>query len=324
MIEADDRALLQETVHSALAGADEDAATDEILAQLGWRDLLAEEPADAIDLVFDALGRTGRAATALDDVLAAALGAQPRADLAVLLPPFAAWDPPGRIDADGLRAEGLGTPRAAGAGELLVVCGAASEPWAVTVATKDAEVAAVGGIDPEAGLQRIRLAGAQESAASAARLPETAWHAAVAHGRRALAHQIGGAARTMLDLARSHALEREQFGRPIAKFQAVRHRLADTLVALEALEATLAAAREAPGPVTAALASAQAGRTLRTAATHCQQVLAGVGFTAEHSFHRFLKRALALEGIFGSTDEIVVSIGRELLAARRVPTLIEL
>ncbi len=125
-------------------------------------------------------------------------------------------------------------------------------------------------------------------------------------------------------LARTHAVERMQFGRPIARFQAVRHRLAEALVAVEALEATLTAAWDEPGPTTAALAKASAGRTARTVATHCQQVLAGIGFTTDHPFHRFLKRALALEGLFGSTDGIVVEIGRQLMAERTVPTLIEL
>lgn len=128
----------------------------------------------------------------------------------------------------------------------------------------------------------------------------------------------------MLELARTHAVERVQFNQPIARFQAVRHRLADSLVAVEALEAALQAAREESNSDTAALAKALAGRSARTVATHCQQVLAGIGFTTEHSFHRFLKRTIALEGLFGSSDEIVLDIGRQLLAKRRVPTLIEL
>ena len=55
-----------------------------------------------------------------------------------------------------------------------------------------------------------------------------------------------GAARTMLELARQHALERVQFGRPITIFQAVRHRLADSLIALEAADGLLAAAWDEP------------------------------------------------------------------------------
>ena len=97
-----------------------------------------------------------------------------------------------------------------------------------------------------------------------------------------------------------------QFGRPIASFQAVRHRLAEALVAVEALDATLDAAGDEPNAVTAALAKATAGRTARTVAAHCQQVLAGIGFTTDHPFHRFLKRTMLLEGLFGSADEIAV------------------
>jgi alkylation response protein AidB-like acyl-CoA dehydrogenase len=184
-----------------------------------------------------------------------------------------------------------------------------------------AELSAVHGIDPAGGLYgvRIELAGART-----AELDPQAWQRAVALGRRALAHQIAGACRSMLDLARSHALGREQFGRPIARFQAVRHRLADALVALEALEATLDAAREQPNADTAALAKAAAGRAAQTVARNCQQVLAGIGFTTEHAFHRLLKRTLALEGLFGSADAIVLDVGRRLLDERRVPKLIEL
>ena len=64
--------------------------------------------------------------------------------------------------------------------------------------------------------------------------------------------QLVGAARAMLELARRHALERVQFGRPIGRFQAVRHRLAETLVAIESAEAVLGAAWEDGSPTTAA------------------------------------------------------------------------
>ncbi len=128
----------------------------------------------------------------------------------------------------------------------------------------------------------------------------------------------------MLDLARTHALERVQFGRAVSRFQAVRHRLAEALVAIEALEASLTAAWDEGTPMTAALAKAVAGRTARTVTAQSQQVLAGIGFTTDHPFHRYLKRTMALEGLFGSADEIVVDLGRQLLAARQVPRLIEL
>jgi alkylation response protein AidB-like acyl-CoA dehydrogenase len=160
--------------------------------------------------------------------------------------------------------------------------------------------------------------------AAAADVVPIDWPEALARGRRAVAHQIEGGCRAMLELARGHALEREQFGGPIARFQAVRHKLAEALVATEALEAALGAAREDPGPETAALAKAVAGRSQRTVARHAQQVLAGIGFTTEHAFHRYLKRTILLEGLLGSADAIALDVGRRLLAERRVPTLIEL
>jgi hypothetical protein len=325
MIDAHERAAMEQTVRraiaDALATAGEGADVDAVLARLGWLDMLGDEPGDAIAVVFSALGATNATATALDDVLASALGEKPRAGLAVLLPRFSAWDPPGRSGAGELCAEGLATARAAVAEELLVASGTALAPWLGIQPAAAAEMRAVRGIDPAAGLHAVRVDG---SAAGATRLDPVAWRSAVALGRRAVAHQIAGASRAMLDLARSHALERMQFGRPIARFQAVRHRLADALVAVEALEAALVAAREEPNADTAGLAKAIAGRTAHTVARHCQQVLAGIGFTTEHSFHRFARRTLALEGLFGSADAIVLDVGRRLLAERRVPTLIEL
>jgi hypothetical protein len=325
MIDAGGRAAMEKTMRGAiadaLATADGGADIDAVLGKLGWLEMLGDEPDDAIRIVFSALGAASATATALDDVLASALGQNPRADLAVLLPRFTAWGPPGRIDAVDLQAQGLATGRAATAREMLVVCGTDSEPWSVIVSTAATEAEAVRGVDPDAGLRTVRVQG---RASGATRLDPAAWQSAVALGRRAVAHQIEGACRTMLNLARTHAIERVQFGRPIARFQAVRHRLAEVLVAVEALDAALMAAREEPSPDTAALAKAIAGRTVHTVARHCQQVLAGIGFTTEHPFHRFFKRVLALEGLFGSADEIVLDVGRRLLAERRVRTLIEL
>ena len=117
----------------------------------------------------------------------------------------------------------------------------------------------------------------------------------------------------MLALARSHALDRVQFGRPLASFQAVRHRLAETLVALEGAEAALAAL----------LAKAAAGQAALTAARHCQQVLGGIGFTAEHGLNRHVRRALVLDGLLGSARELSREAGARLVAERSAPRLVD-
>ncbi len=316
-----DRELLTATVHDALSAGGAPAVVDQALTDLGWLEMLEIEPRDAVDIVFTALGRSNCAASVLDDVVVSGLGITPRPDLAVLLPHFGTWHVPGHIGAERGVAVGLATSRAAVAREILVVCNTGLEACAITVPASTAEIRPVEGVDPEAGFHIVR---AERAVTAAARFDIGVWDAAVAAGRRAVAHQIAGSCRAMLDLACTHAVDRVQFGRPIASFQAVRHRLADALVAVEALEATLGAAGDAPGALTAALAKTTAGRTARTVATHCQQVLAGVGFTTDHRFHRFLKRTMALEGLFGSADEIAVDLGRHLLDTRRVPMLIDL
>ena len=321
MIDADQRALMAQTMRAAIADAVAEGDVDAVLATLGWRELLRDELAAAVEVVFHALGAENATATALDDVVVSALGRSPRPGVAVLLPGFAACEPPGRVDGEQLEAAGLATGRIDAAPEVLVVCGTESEASIVVVPTAAAESAVVRGVDPEAGLHRVRV---QSGAVDVTPLDPAAWRTAVALGRRAVAHQIEGACRTMLDLAAGHARERVQFGRPIARFQAVRHRLAEALVAVESLAAALVAARDDPAPETAALAKAVAGRTAHTVARHCQQVLAGIGFTTEHRFHRYLKRTMALEGLFGSADAIAVDVGRRLLAERHVPTLLEL
>ena len=324
MMDAGERALLDATVRDALergrARPLPRSRTTRSPA-LGWLEMLDAEPRDAIDIVFTALGTTNASATVLDDVIVAALGAEPRADLAVLLPPFATWDPPGRTDHGRVRAEGLASARITTATELLVVTTGAEQLHTIAVPVDAVAVTPVRGIDPDAGLHVVTRRACRRARDP---LDASAWAGAVGAAGARSRHQIAGASRTMLALARAHAGERVQFGRPIARFQAVRHRLADALVAVEALDAALGAAWDEPNPLTAALAKAIAGRTARTVATHSQQVLAGIGFTTDHAFHRYFKRTLGLEGLFGRADDIVTDIGRELIATRSVPTLIEL
>jgi alkylation response protein AidB-like acyl-CoA dehydrogenase len=140
----------------------------------------------------------------------------------------------------------------------------------------------------------------------------------------AIGHELLGAAQAMGELARTYALERIQFGRPISAFQAVRHRLAETLVATEATRAALAAAWDDPSPQAPAIAKALAGRNARTVARHCQQVLAGMGFTTEHPLHRYIRRVMVLDDLFGSSRSLTAALGREIIAHRRAPPPLDL
>jgi hypothetical protein len=171
---------------------------------------------------------------------------------------------------------------------------------------RDGEAAASStAIDPELPLHRVDNGDA---------LPLVA-------ARAALAWWLVGTSRTMLGLARQHALDRTQFGKPIASFQAVRHRLAETLVAIEGAEATLQFVTDDLG---ALLAKAAAGQAALTTARHCQQVLAGIGFTAEHDLHRHVRRILLLDGLLGSSRELTREAGRTVRTNGSAPRIAQL
>ncbi len=145
----------------------------------------------------------------------------------------------------------------------------------------------------------------------------------LAAGRHALGWWLVGASRAMLSLARRHALDRVQFGKPVASFQAIRHRLAETLVAVEGAEATLGAAAGSD-ELSCLLAKAAAGQAALIAARHCQQVLGGIGFTAEHELHRHIKRTLVLDSLLGSSRELTREAGAVLRAKGCAPRLAQL
>lgn len=146
----------------------------------------------------------------------------------------------------------------------------------------------------------------------------------VAEARLAVGWWLVGSARAMLTLAREHALDRVQFGKPIAAFQAVRHRLAETLVAIEGAEATLSLPGADNPDLTALLAKAAAGKAALVAAKNCQQVLGGIGFTAEHDLHIHIERALVLDGLLGSSRELTRRAGAGLRARGSAPRLANL
>ncbi len=324
-MEADELELLDKSVRHALVSAPD---ADDALEAIGWSDVLAAEPRDAVSVVFTALGDLHAVASALDDVLLDALGASaPVAAVTVsgratVLPAFGGWDPPGTMREGLLDVDGLALARVSRRDTVAVAARDGDGLVLAIVPTDAVERTAVDGLAPELGLSRLRV-DAVRPVAVEARAP-TAWGDALIAGRRALATELVALGRTMLRLAREHALERVQFGRPIAQFQAVRHRLAETYVVLEAADAAVVSAWDVPDPLTAMLAKSLAGRGTTIATRHCQQVLAGIGFTQEHALHHSVKRAMVLDGLLGSSTRLPKEIGSMLLTTRTVPRLLDL
>jgi alkylation response protein AidB-like acyl-CoA dehydrogenase len=121
----------------------------------------------------------------------------------------------------------------------------------------------------------------------------------------ALAADSVGAARQLLDLTVAYALQREQFGRPIGGFQAVKHHAANMLVNVETSSALLDGAigdvstdpRSSSGPASMAKEFCTE-RAVVTAGT-ALQVHGGIGYTWEHDLHLYFKRVLLNQYLFG-------------------------
>lgn len=321
-IEGEDLELFERSLaHAAesASGAELDAALDD----LGWLDALAMDPQAAVATLFAVQGATNTTSSALDAVMASSLlGHETITSVAtvpaVILPGLGtgADAVPGTFDGERVEVAGLATAVIKRTTLALVATG----PGAVaTVRVADLTVEPIAGMDPALGLSRV-----SGTVVPAAAPVDTEWEAAVALGRLALSAEMLGACRTMLELARTHALERIQFGVPISSFQAVRHRLAEALVAIEGAAASCDGAWADATPFTAMVAKATAGRATRTVARHTQQVLAGVGFTAEHAFHHHAKRVLVLDQVLGDADTLGRDAGAKLVRSGAVPSLLPL
>lgn len=117
--------------------------------------------------------------------------------------------------------------------------------------------------------------------------------------------QVGGAAK-VLETTVEYVKTREQFGRPIGSFQAVKHRLADMLVQLESARsaayfATAALESESDeAPVAASIAKSYCSSAYYDIAAESIQLHGGIGFTWEHSAHLYFKRAKGSQTMFGT------------------------
>jgi hypothetical protein len=315
----DDRALFERSVGHAcetLSGGALDVALDE----LGWHEALAVDPRTAVSVLFEGQGRANTTSSALEAVLGSGLGVKAGTSAGVVLPVLEHRRPPGEVARSGrLVVHGLGTASLSVRDTTSVVARLDGGERVLTVKTADLTLRSQSGVDPSLGL--VEVIGDDIPFHFERELEPGGWWSTLARAQLAVSHELVGAARTMLALAREHALERIQFGRPIGQFQAVRHRLADTLVAIETADAGVGYAWTEPSPHTVAMAKALAGRSARTASRHCQQVLAGIGFTAEHPFHRYFRRVLVLDQLLGAGPALTKELGSELLATRRLPAL---
>jgi alkylation response protein AidB-like acyl-CoA dehydrogenase len=143
--------------------------------------------------------------------------------------------------------------------------------------------------------------------------------AGLAKARIALAAEAAGGAEAILERTVGYAKERVQFGRPIGSFQAVKHRLADMMVQVEAAKSAAwyaaCVADEMPQELeeAAAIAKSACADAFTACASDAIQLHGGIGFTWEHDAQLYFKRARSTATLLGTPawqrESLAVGLG---------------
>lgn len=132
----------------------------------------------------------------------------------------------------------------------------------------------------------------------------------------ALAADSLGGAQAALDLTVDYLKTRRQFGRPLALFQALKHRVADLRTWLSAAEALFWTRAADPAATLTEMGALKAHATsvYRQITEEAIQLHGGIGLTMEHTCHLFLKRAMLNAALGGDADHWEEAAGRQTLA----------
>jgi alkylation response protein AidB-like acyl-CoA dehydrogenase len=172
-------------------------------------------------------------------------------------------------------------------------------------------------LDPTRKLARLTFSGARAESLGEAGAAAPALEKTLDQAAELLANEMVGGAQKLLDMTVEYAKTRVQFGRPIGSFQAIKHKCADMLMALELARSSayyaVGCADESPDelPAVASLAKAQGSDAYLQIAAEAIQIHGGLGFTWEQDVHLYFKRAKASEVLLGDPTH-----HRELLAQR--------
>ncbi len=130
--------------------------------------------------------------------------------------------------------------------------------------------------------------------------------------------QMAGTLSSVLDLSLAYVNEREQFGRPLAKFQAIQHALAvlaaEVAAAMRASDSAVAALSDERFSADLAAAKARVGEAVGVVAESAHQVHGAMGFTHEHRLHHFTRRLWAWRDEYGNERYWQERLGAALIA----------
>ncbi|GAA1900138.1 acyl-CoA dehydrogenase [Streptantibioticus ferralitis] len=187
----------------------------------------------------------------------------------------------------------------------------------------DACIGPVAGVDPGRGLAHVdisTLSGEPPVALREWTVTRAGWLGAIG-----AAADLLGAARAMLELTVRYAGQREQFGRAIGSYQAVKHLLADVLIAVEfahpvVLRAAYSFDHDLPSAGRdAAMAKVFASDAADLAARSCLQVHGAIGYTEECDLVLWLRRVWALSAAWGDAAHHRAAVAADLLGPAPAP-----
>ena len=276
------------------------------LGKLGWLGLhLPEEHGGSgfglpeLVIVAEQFGRAVAPGPFVPTVIASAViaAAAPPDLQARLLPGLASGSTIGAVALGGDVADGTGNAGIAASGHLadVLLVTQGEDVLVVETAGGGVKTEVPANLDPTRRIARVTLTGAPATVLPGARglLTDLA--------RLLFAAEATGVAREVTEQASGYAKVREQFGRPIATFQAVKHHVANMLVATELATASVwDAARAARGDQLSYTAAIAATLAVPAAVNNAQlniQVHGGIGFTWEHDAHLYLRRAAAIQAL---------------------------
>jgi acyl-CoA dehydrogenase len=122
--------------------------------------------------------------------------------------------------------------------------------------------------------------------------------------------QMAGALQTVLELTVEHAGQRQQFGSPLNRFQAVQQHLAALAAEVAAAGAAADSAVSEPDELHVAVAKVRCGEAAGAAAALAHQVHGAIGFTDEHRLQQYTRRLWSWRDDFGTEAQWAVRLGR--------------
>jgi hypothetical protein len=308
-VDAETRELLKGSIRDLFESVDGDVVAG--LGELGWGDVVTDDPAAALDLLFTEQGALGRASAILDTV---AFAEYDGVRIPVVHPIGSRAS--ARLVGERIEIDGVLLADADGS----AVVATHDTAFVVDLAAHESAVTPVAGFDTGSGLRRVRL-GVRRDVATAV---DVDWTSIAAAAERALSSELVGNGSAMVRLASDQITERVQFGRPIGANQSPRHRLAESYALVRGAAELSAVAWRTGSGADARTAKAYAGFAVDPASRACLQVCGAIGLTAEHALPGYVTRGRILDAMYGGWADSMTDIGGRFIASGCLPPVARL